>query len=707
MNLYKSGILFSSLVFMTHQLSAQETVQYPDTRKDNSVKDNYHGTIIQDPYRWLENDTSKETEAWVKVQNKLTNSVLEKLPEREDFKNRLTEVWDYKKEGTPHVAGKYITYFKNDGLQNQAVLYIKNTQTGKEEVLLDPNKLSKDGTVAIGNISFSKTQKYFAYTLSAAGSDWKSIHIMDLATKKEIKEPLTYIKFTGIEWIGDKGFYYSRYAKPENEATKFSAKTELQKVYFHKVGEAQDADQLVYEDPEHPLRYLSAQVTENEQYLIINISEGTSGNSILVKDLKNTGSNFISLTNSFDNNTHVLETLGDKLVLFSDEGAGNYKLYTTQLKGETFSEWNTLIPEREFKLDHATIFGNRIFCTYLKDACSKIVVYDENGNEQPEIFTEGEGYYTISGFNGKKNAKFTYYAKTSFTEPTSIWKYDLEQNTATLHFKPDVNFDINAFETEQLDFTSAQDGTVIKMFMIKRKGTERTGTNPTMLYGYGGFNISLTPGFNPALIPFLEQGGIYCVVNLRGGSEYGEQWHKDGMLDRKQNVFNDFISAAQFLIEENYTAPQHLAIRGGSNGGLLVGACMTQRPDLFKVAIPQVGVLDMLRYHKFTVGWGWVVEYGSSEDPDGFENLLAYSPLHNVKKDTCYPATLITTADHDDRVVPAHSFKFAAELQDKQSCDNPVLIRIDTNAGHGAGKPTSKIIEEYADIWSFMMHYTR
>lgn len=692
--------LLSSLGCSLNTVMAQQ-IQYPTTPKVNQV-DNYFGTQVSDPYRWLENDTAKATEEWVTAQNKVTQAYLNKLPLKNWFKERLTEIWNYEKQGMPSVHGPYITYYKNDGLQNQSILYIKNTKTGKEEVLIDPNKLSTDGTVALGSVSFSKNHKYIAYTLSAAGSDWLEIYVMEVATKKLLKDKIEHVKFTSLDWIGEDGFYYSGYDKPKDLNTKYSAKTEFHKVFYHKLGTDASADQIIYEDKLNPLRYVSTQVTENEKYLILNISEGTDGNEIKVMDLGKSNRSFITLLPGFKTNAYIIETLDDKFVIYSNKDADNYQLVTTQLIDGQFTPWQTLVPADPYsKLEGATIFNNKIYCTYLDKACSKIVAYDKQGKLLAQPIPTN-GFQTISGFYGKKNATTTYYATTSYTEPTKIYQYDLATGKSTLHFEPKVNFNEADFETQQISFPSS-DGTLVTMFVIAKKNIQKNGENPTMIYGYGGFNISLTPGFSPAIIPFLEQGGIYCVVNLRGGGEYGEAWHKGGMLENKQNVFNDFIGAAEYLIKEGYTSPGKLAIKGGSNGGLLVGACMTQRPDLFAVAIPQVGVLDMLRFHKFTVGWGWVVEYGSSDNASQFDYLYKYSPLHNVKKGVCYPATMITTADHDDRVVPAHSFKFAAALQEVQTCDRPTLIRIDVNAGHGAGKPTNKVIEENADIWAFMM----
>lgn len=704
MKAWKFPLMLGSIIMMQQSMIAQ-SIQYPNTPKDNTI-DVYYGVKVADPYRWLENDTAKNTEAWVTEQNKVTEAFLSKIPEREKFKKRLTEVWNYEKQGTPAVWGRYETYYKNDGLQNQSILYIKDIKTNKEEVLIDPNKLSKDGTVALGGYSFSKNQKYLAYTVSASGSDWQEIYIMDVATKKILKDKIEHVKFTSLAWIDDDGFYYSGYDKPQDEQTKYSAKTEFHKIFFHKVGQPSSTDQMIYEDKLNPLRYVWAQVTENQQYLILNISEGTDGSEIKIKDLKNNAKgDFITLVEGFGTNASVIETLGDDLIIYSNKGADNYKIFKTKLTKNGITPWETLVAETPDKLEGAVIYGDKIIATYLHKASTQVVAYNRDGSLAPAPFGT-TNYKTISVSVGKKDAKYTYYSVTGYTEPTKIYKYDIKSNTSTLHFEPKVNFNEDDFETTQIDFPSS-DGTLVTMFMMSKKGIKKDGTNPTMLYGYGGFNICLTPGFSPAIIPFLEEGGIYCVVNLRGGGEYGEAWHKNGMLDQKQNVFNDFIAAAEYLIDQKYTAPKHLAIRGGSNGGLLVGACMTQRPDLFAVAFPQVGVLDMLRFHKFTVGWGWVVEYGSSDAKDQFEYLYKYSPLHNIKKGTCYPATMITTADHDDRVVPAHSFKFAATLQEAQGCNNPTLIRIDVNAGHGAGKPTSKTIDEYADIWSFMMHHVK
>lgn len=677
-----------------------QTIHYPFTKKVEQT-DDYFSHKINDPYRWLENDTATETEAWVKEQNDVTNAYLSKIPFRQKIHDRLTELWNYERSSAPHKEGDWYAYYKNDGLQNQAVLYVKKGIEGAPEVLLDPNKLSSDGTVALQATAFSKNQKYFAYAVSASGSDWQEIYVMDFAGRKLLKEKLEYVKFTGISWVGDEGFYYSGYDRPKDEKTKFSAKTEYQKVFFHKIGTPQSEDKLIYEDREHPLRYVGGGLTEDERFLVLSISEGTDGSEIKVKDMKQPGSGFITIVPGFKTNAGVVDNVGDKLLLQTNSGAPNYKVVLLDPKNPAESNWKTIIPEQEQPLEAVGTGGGKLFASYLKDACTQVYQYAYDGKQERKIELPGVG--TASGFGSKKEDQAFYYTFTSFTYPATIFRYDIPTGKTSLYQKPNVKFDPTAFETKQVFYTS-KDGTKVPMFITHKKGLKLDGNNPTLLYAYGGFNINITPSFSVANMVFIENGGVYCVANLRGGGEYGENWHKGGMLDKKQNVFDDFIAAGEYLVREHYTNPGKLAIRGGSNGGLLVGACLTQRPDLFKVAIPQVGVLDMLRYHKFTVGWGWAVEYGSSDHEDQFNYLVKYSPLHNIRQGTCYPATLITTADHDDRVVPAHSFKFAATLQAIQSCDNPTLIRIDSKAGHGAGKPTSKMIDEAADIWSFVFY---
>lgn len=678
-----------------------QKVQYPPTRQVTQM-DNYFGHEISDPYRWLEDDTAKATTAWVKAQNKLTNAYLSGIPFRQQIKDRLTRLWDYPKTSAPQKEGEYFLFYRNNGLQNQSVLFVKKGIDGEEHVLLDPNKLSADGTVALQETAVSRNQKYFAYAVSASGSDWQEIYVMDLEKRTLLADKLEYVKFTGISWLGDEGFYYSGYDRPKNEATKYSAKTEYQKVYFHRMGTSQSDDVLIYEDKEHPLRYVSAQLTEDQRFLILNISEGTDGAEIKVQDLMAKPlQGFSTLVSGFKTNAGIVDNVGNRLLLYTNEHAPNFKLVSVDPRNP--SDQKIIIPEQDAKLEAVATGGGKLFAQYLRNACTEVTQYSVDGQKEHVIGLPGPG--TASGFGCHRGDSYFYYTYTSFTYAPTIFRYDIKTGRSILYKRSDAPFDPAQFETKQV-FYPSKDGKQVSMFIVYKKGLALNGANPAILYGYGGFNISLTPSFSVSIIPFLEAGGVYCVANLRGGGEYGEEWHQQGMLSRKQTVFDDFIAAAEYLIAQGYTSSAKLAIRGGSNGGLLVGACMTQRPDLFAVAIPQVGVLDMLRYHKFTVGWGWAVEYGSSDKEEDFNYLIRYSPLHNVRKGTCYPATLITTADHDDRVVPAHSFKFAATLQAAQACKQPVLIRIDQKAGHGAGKPTTKLIEEAADIFSFVLYHT-
>ncbi|PSK94536.1 prolyl oligopeptidase family serine peptidase [Taibaiella chishuiensis] len=696
----KSLPLIALSLGVSFGMSAQ-SLQYPHTRKVEQT-DNYFGTQIADPYRWLENDTAKDTEAWVKEENTLTHNYLSKIPYRQKLHDRLTELWNYPRYSAPDKEGDWYTFYKNDGLQNQAVLYVQKGLTGTPEVLLDPNKLSTDGTVALQATAFSKKQKYFAYAASASGSDWQEIYVMDFQNRKLLSDKLEYVKFTGISWKGELGFYYSGYDRPKDEATKFSAKTEYQKVYFHRIGTPQSQDILIYEDREHPLRYVSGGLTEDERFLVLSISEGTDGSEIKVQDLTDRSvSNFSTIVPGFKTNASVVDNVGDKILLQTNSSAPNNKVVLLDPKNPGEANWKTIIPEQKETLEGVSTGGGKLFASYLKDAASLKVQYSLDGKLEHNITLPGVG--TAGGFGCKKEDQSFFYSFTSFTYPPTIFKYDIQTGKSELFRKSEVKFDPAAYETKQVFYTS-KDGTKVPMFITHKKGLKMNGKNPTLLYAYGGFNVNITPAFSVANMVFIENGGVYCVANLRGGGEYGEEWHKGGMLGKKQNVFDDFIAGAEYLIKQKYTSSSKLAIRGGSNGGLLIGACLTQRPDLFKVALPQVGVLDMLRYHKFTVGWGWAVEYGSSDNKDQFDYLIKYSPLHNIKKGTCYPATLVTTADHDDRVVPAHSFKFAAALQEAQGCANPTLIRIDSKAGHGAGKPTSKMIDEAADIWSFVFY---
>lgn len=670
---------------------------YPDVKED-SVSDNYFGTNVTDPYRWLENDTSAETAAWVKAQNEVTFDYLSQIPYRTQLKDRLTELWNYEKAGTPFNKGKFYFTFKNDGIQNQSVLYYRIGLSGKDKILLDPNTLSEDGTASINGMGFSKDAQYMAYGISRAGSDWVEINVMNLETKEQLKDKINWVKFSGISWDG-KGFYYSAYDAP-TEGSDYSGKNEFHKVYYHKIGTSQLDDRLIYEDKKHPQRNAGAGVTDDEAYLVITTSESTNGNSLMVKDLSSNNA-FVKMVENFDTDNNLITHLEDgKFLIQTNYKAPNNKVVMASIDQPKQNQWTDFIPEKDYVLKGVSLAGDKIIASYMKDVKSKIEVFDMKGKYLYDIELPGIG---IASFNGDEGDSIAFYSFSSYTYPTTIFKYNVSTNTSEEYFKPKTAFNSEDYITEQKFFKS-KDGTEVPMFITYKKGTIKNGSTPTFLYGYGGFNISITPRFSVINTVFLEQGGIYAVVNLRGGSEYGEDWHKAGWRQNKQNVFDDFISAAEYLIDSNYTSSQKLAIHGRSNGGLLAGAVMTQRPDLMKVSLPGVGVLDMLRYHKFTIGWAWAGEYGSSDqDKATFKNLYSYSPLHNIEKGVNYPATMVTTADHDDRVVPAHSFKFISELQKKHEGDNPVLIRIDVDAGHGAGKPTEKTIEEWADVWSFVL----
>lgn len=671
--------------------------EYPEVKKD-SVVDEYFGTKVADPYRWLENDTSSETEAWVTAQNEVTFGYLEQIPYRDQVRDRLTALWNYEKVGTPFSEGDFYFMYKNDGIQNQSVLYYMNGLEAEPKVLLDPNKLSEDGTASINGMGFSKDAQYMAYGVSRAGSDWVTIYLMNLETGEKLPDSVKWVKFSGISWKDD-GFYYSAYNAPE-EGKDYSGKNENHKVYYHKIGTEQADDQLVYQDKDHPQRNAGAGVTDDEEYLILTASESTNGNSLRIKDLKKDGK-FISLVDDFETDNYVIDHLGEgKFLIMTNYQAPNNRLVIADLKNPKQDQWVDFIPEKDYVLRGVELAGGKIIASYMKDVQSKLEVYEMDGKYLYDVELPGIG---IASFNGSKEKNTAFYSFSSFTYPTTIFKYDISKNSSEVYFKPKTEFNPENYTTEQV-FYKSKDGTEVPMFITYKKGIERNGDNPTFLYGYGGFNISITPRFSVVNTVFLEQGGIYAVANLRGGSEYGEKWHKGGWRMNKQNVFDDFISAAEYLIDSNYTSSEKLAVHGRSNGGLLAGAIMTQRPDLMAVSIPGVGVLDMLRYHKFTIGWAWAGEYMSSEDSqESFEYLYAYSPLHNLKEGTEYPATMVVTADHDDRVVPAHSFKFISTLQEKHAGDAPVMIRVDVDAGHGAGKPTSKIIDEWADVWSFVL----
>jgi prolyl oligopeptidase len=695
--------VFVSILILQQTTYAQmEFKKNLPVRKDKTV-DTYFGKKINDPYRWLEDDNSQETKSWVEMQNAVTQDYLQQIPIRKQIHTQLTQLWNYAKYSSPFKEGENYLFYKNDGLQNQAVLYIQKGLTGEPSVFIDPNKLNDKGTAALGSLSFSKNHKYCAYNVSQAGSDWQEIFVMEVETKKIISDKIEYSKFSNIAWLGEEGFYYSGYDKPKNENEKFSAKTEYQKIYFHQLGTPQASDKLIYEDKQHPLMYKSVGISDDERWLMMSLSEGTDGSELMYWDREDkTQTTFKLLVKGFSTNCEFVDNIEGQFLINTNDGAPNYKLVHIDPKNIEKENWKTFIPEKKEKLDNIGIVGGHIFCSYLKDASSKIDEYDSRGNFIKTIQLPGIG--TASGFGGKKEDNITFYSYSSFNTPNTIYKYDISTGTSELFKAPEVRFPTNNMVVEQEWFVS-KDGTRVPMFLFHRKDVNiKSGTHPVLMYGYGGFNISLTPSFSIPNYYFVQKGGVYAMVNLRGGSEYGEDWHKAGMLEKKQNVFDDFIGAAEHLIKKGITTSEQLAIHGRSNGGLLVGACMTQRPDLFKVALPGVGVLDMLRYHKFTVGWGWAVEYGSSDKKEDFNYLIKYSPLHNIIKGTNYPHTLITTADHDDRVVPAHSFKFAATLQEYNSGKNPCLIRIDTQAGHGAGKPTSKQIDEWADVLSFTMY---
>jgi prolyl oligopeptidase len=671
------------------------TLTYPETKKVDTI-DTYFGVQIADPYRWLEDDRSEETENWVKAQNEVTFGYLEAIPFRKEITERMTEMWNYERISAPFKEGKYTYYYKNDGLQNQSVIYRKNSE-GKEEIFLDPNTFSTDGTTSLGGVHFSKDGSLVAYSLSEGGSDWRKVIVMDAETKRILEDTLIDIKFSGVSWLHNEGFFYSSYDKPKG--SELSAKTDQHKLYFHKLGSAQKDDALIFGGKEKR-RYVGGYTSEDGRYLFISAANSTSGNELYIKDLTKPNSPIRPMVTHFENDHYVIENEGSKLFIVTNYQAPNKRIVTVDAGQPELAKWVEFIPETAHVLSPST-GGGYFFAHYMKDALSQVKQYDYNGKLIRELQLPGIG--TASGFGGKKEDAELYFSFTNYVTPGTIYSLNPGTGKSTLYQQPKVNFKSDQYESKQVFYTS-KDGTKVPMIITHKKGLKLDGTNPTILYGYGGFNISLTPSFSIANALWMELGGVYAVPNLRGGGEYGKAWHDAGTQLRKQNVFDDFIAAAKFLIKEKYTSSNFLAISGRSNGGLLVGACMTQRPDLFKVALPGVGVLDMLRYHTFTAGAGWAYDYGTSEDSkEMFDYLLKYSPVHNVREGVEYPATMITTADHDDRVVPAHSFKFAAELQAKQSGTNPVLIRIDVNAGHGAGKPVAMTIQEYADMLAFSL----
>jgi len=674
-------------------------LNYPETKKVDTVTD-YFGTKVKDPYRWLEDDRSEETENWVEAENKVTFNYLDNIPYRDQLKERLTKLWDYEKLSAPFTEGDYIYFFKNDGLQNQSVIYRKKGEDEEAEVFLNPNKFSEDGTTSLGGMSFSKDGKTLSYAISEGGSDWRKIILMNAENKEILGDTLRDVKFSGMSWKGNEGFYYSSYDKPDG--SELSAKTDQHKLYYHKLGTAQSEDKVIFggsANQKH--RYVGGSVTEDDHYLTISARNSTSGGKLFLMDLTKENPELVTILNNEDTDSYVLRNDDTKLFIVTNLDAPNKRVVSVDASNPSPENWEDFIPETENVLSPST-GGGYFFTEYMVDAISQVKQYDSEGKLVREIELPGIG--SADGFGAKKEEDVLYYSFTNYVTPGTIYKYDIEKGTSEVYNKPNIDFNPENYESKQV-FYKSKDGTKIPMIITYKKGTELNAKNPTILYGYGGFNISLTPGFSTGMSVWLEQGGVYAVPNLRGGGEYGKEWHDAGTKLKKQNVFDDFIAAAEYLIENNYTSSNYLAIRGGSNGGLLVGATMTQRPDLMKVALPAVGVMDMLRYHTFTAGAGWAYDYGTSEDSkEMFEYIYNYSPVHNVKEGVEYPATMVTTGDHDDRVVPAHSFKFAAELQEKQAGNEPVLIRIETKAGHGAGKPTSMIIEEYADIFGFTLY---
>ena len=681
-------------------MSSEKHFTYPPSRKSDQV-DNYHSIQVADLYRWLEDPDSEETKAWVEAQNKVTFGYLQEIPAREKIKQRLTKLWDYEKYSIPFKEGDRYFYFKNDGLQNQSVLYTLKTLDAEPLVLLDPNKLSEDGTVALSGLSISEDGKLLAYGLSTSGSDWQEWKVRDVETAKDLEDHLKWIKFSGASWTHDhKGFFYSRYDEP-NEKTKLEDANYYQKLFYHQLGTPQSKDILIYQRPDRKEWGFGGGVTEDGRYLLISVWLGTDPrNLVFYKDLTNPHAEVVELINEFHADYSFIDHDDSVFYFRTDLDASRGRVIAIDTKNPAPENWQEIIPQSAETLESVGIINNQFVVDYLKDARSQIKIFDLKGTFVREVELPGIG--SAGGFNGKRHDTETFYIFTSFTIPGTIYRYNMVSGESELFRQPKVDFNPNDYETKQV-FYHSKDGTKVPMFITHKKGIKLDGNNPTYLYAYGGFNISITPSFSVSSVIWMEMGGVYAIPNLRGGGEYGEEWHQAGMKLKKQNVFDDFIAAADWLIANGYTKSASLAIGGGSNGGLLVGACMTQRPDLFGAALPDVGVMDMLRFYKFTIGWAWTAEYGSPENAEEFKALYAYSPLHNLKPGTAYPATMITTADHDDRVVPAHSFKFAAALQAAHTGEKPVLIRIETKAGHGAGKPTAKIIEEAADKWAFLV----
>jgi|TARA_B110000467_G_scaffold47860_1_gene43850 prolyl oligopeptidase len=693
----KNNLIIFCLIFLFISCDSNQRNNYHLTEKI-PVTDDYFDMEVVDNYRWLEDDMSQETGNWVAKQNETTFDYLNEIPFREQLKNRLTDLWDYEKISSPFREGNYTYFYKNTGLQNQSILY-RTKDDGESKIFLDPNLFSIDGTTSLAGISFSKDGSLLAYSISEGGSDWRKIIIKNVENNQIIGDTIVDVKFSGVSWMANEGFYYSSYDKPKG--SELSEKTDQHKLYYHKLGTPQSEDELIYGGVESEKnRYIRGFVTNDDRFLLIDAAKKTTGNKLLIKDLK-TNSSFKIIVGDYNSNTSLLDNKGTKLFLVTDFNAPNKKIVTVDVVEPSQKNWKDFIPEDKFVLSPSKC-GGYFFTHYMVDAISKVFQYDYSGKLIREVKLPGIG--RASGFGGKNNQNELYFNFSNYYTPSTSYKYDVKSGTYQEYWKPSIDFDSSSYESKQI-FYSSKDGTKVPMIITYKKGLELNSKNPTILYGYGGFNISRTPGFSVANAVWMEQGGVYAVPNIRGGGEYGRKWHNAGVQLKKQNVFDDFIAAAEYLIDNNYTSSEYLAIRGGSNGGLLVGATMTQRPDLMKVALPAVGVLDMLRYHKFTAGAGWAYDYGTSEDSkEMFNYLKAYSPVHNVKNNISYPATLITTGDHDDRVVPAHSFKFAAELQEKDSGINPILIRVETNAGHGSGTPVAKTIDQYADIFGFTLY---
>jgi len=692
-------LFFMLLTTMITNVSAQ-SIQYPKTKKVEQV-DDYHGIKVVDPYRWLEDANSQETKAWIEEQNKITRAYLDSIPQRDKIRKRLTELWNYEKYSAPFKRGDKYFYLKNDGLQNQSVLYVADSLQNEGRILLDPNKLSPDGTISLTGFAVSEDGKLLAYGLSSGGSDWQEWRVRNVDTGEDLSDVIKWVKFSGVSWTKDgKGFFYSRYPEPD-EKTKLAGQNFHHKLYYHKVGTSQSEDKLIYERPDHKEWGFGGEVTEDGMYLIINVWKDTDPrNLIFYKDLTKQDSRVVELISEFENDYRFLGNDGKIFYFLTDYQAPRKRIIAINIENPDRKNWREVISQVDETIADANLVGNYIIVSYLKDAYTQTKLYDLSGKFIREVKYPTIG--TASGFYGRRNDTETFYTFTSFAVPPTIYRYNLATGFSEVFRQPSVKFNPEEIEVKQV-FYRSKDGTRVPMFIVHKKGIRLDGNNPTLLYGYGGFNISLTPSFSVSRIVWLEMGGVFAMPNLRGGGEYGEEWHRAGTKLKKQNVFDDFIAAAEWLINNKYTSPKKLAISGGSNGGLLVGAVLNQRPELFGAALPAVGVMDMLRFHKFTIGWAWTSEYGSPDNPDEFKTIYAYSPLHNIKKGTKYPAVLITTADHDDRVVPAHSFKYAATLQEAQAGTAPILIRIETRAGHGAGKPTSKQIDEQADIYAFLI----